>query len=97
VVKEQRGAQLRLASRGLSPAALATLAAHHRTRQALDREKLDRMLALVSTTACRWRVLLAGVGETVEWEHCGRCDNCRRSHESRGGPRRDRAEAADNG
>jgi ATP-dependent DNA helicase RecQ len=97
VIKDQRGAQVRLALRGLSPAALATLADERRARQALDRDRLARMRAYVNTTGCRWRALLTCLEETVEWERCGRCDNCRGSAEAPGWPRAQRYEAADNG
>jgi ATP-dependent DNA helicase RecQ len=36
------------------------------------------MLAYAETCDCRWRTLLCHFGEEVEWERCGRCDNCLR-------------------
>ena len=35
------------------------------------------MIIYAQTALCRWKPLLESLGETVEWEQCGRCDNCR--------------------
>ncbi|WP_097461408.1 DNA helicase RecQ [Mangrovitalea sediminis] len=40
-----------------------------------ERQKLDAMLALCETTACRRHTLLAYFGEASP-EHCGNCDTC---------------------
>jgi ATP-dependent DNA helicase RecQ len=97
VVKQQRGAQVRVAQRGLSEAALAAVADQHRVRQALDDDKLGRMLTYVTTQGCRWKALLDCLDETAERERCGRCDNCRGWREAVGRPRSERDQAADNG
>ena len=97
VVKEQRGSQVRLVQRSLSPAMLAALADEHRARHTRQREQLDSMLAYVDATDCRWKTLLGYFHETVEWDRCRRCDNCRRSQPLHGGWRAERSEAADNG
>ena len=34
------------------------------------------MIVYAQTALCRWKPLLEALGETVEWEQCGRCDNC---------------------
>ncbi|MBK1691665.1 DNA helicase RecQ [Ectothiorhodospira mobilis] len=44
-------------------------------RKRLERHKLDAMLGLCETTACRRQALLAYFGETLE-APCGNCDNC---------------------
>ena len=40
-----------------------------------ERQKLEAMLALCETTACRRQVLLGHLGETAT-DHCGNCDSC---------------------
>ena len=44
-------------------------------RKRLERHKLDAMLGLCETTACRRQALLAYFGEALE-APCGNCDNC---------------------
>jgi ATP-dependent DNA helicase RecQ len=41
------------------------------------RQRLEHMIALAETTACRTRVLLNFFGETMEAD-CGHCDNCKK-------------------
>ncbi len=45
------------------------------TQQRVMRERLEAMIALTETAACRTRALLACFGETLA-EDCGHCDNC---------------------
>ena len=38
--------------------------------------KLEQIVVYAQTALCRTHVLLEALGETVEWSHCGTCDNC---------------------
>ena len=97
IVREQRGSMLKLLRSGISGGQLTAMADDYRTRQSADREKLDRMMAYGQSAACRWKLLLDYFGETVEWERCGVCDNCRHPLEEQVIPPGERVEAADNG
>jgi ATP-dependent DNA helicase RecQ len=97
VLKEQRGALVRLLQSGISGGNLAAMAEDYRTRQSSDREKLERMMAYGQSAGCRWKLLLEYFGETAEWERCGVCDNCRHPLEEQVSPPTPRAEAADLG
>ncbi|MFP5285736.1 MAG: RecQ family zinc-binding domain-containing protein, partial [Thermoanaerobaculia bacterium] len=43
-----------------------------------DRDRLRRMLLYAQTALCRWKAILDYFGEEVDWDRCGRCDNCDR-------------------
>jgi ATP-dependent DNA helicase RecQ len=77
IVRELRGAQLRLERPALSGGALAEMAEQYTARTAADRDKLERMMTYGQSTACRWKLLLDYFGEETGWERCGACDNCR--------------------
>ena len=77
IVKELRGAKVRLLRAGVSGGALAEMAEQYRARTATDRDKLEQMMAYGQSAGCRWRLLLGYFGESVEWERCGTCDTCR--------------------
>ena len=76
VVSERRGAGFRRRV-ALSPDRAATLVRAYERRAESDRAKLDAMIIYAQTALCRWKPLLEALGETVEWEQCGRCDSCR--------------------
>jgi ATP-dependent DNA helicase RecQ len=95
VVKELRGAYLRLLKSGLSGGNLAAMADEYRTRQSADREKLEQMMAYGQSAACRWAFLLAYFGEDAPGMRCGVCDNCRHPLEEQVSPPSERAKAAD--
>jgi ATP-dependent DNA helicase RecQ len=76
VVRELRGAKVRLLRPALSSGVLAEMAEQYRARTASDREKLERMMAYGQSAACRWRLLLDYFGESSQWERCGVCDTC---------------------
>ena len=46
------------------------------TQQRVMRDRLEAMIALTETTACRTQALLRCFGETLDGP-CGHCDNCR--------------------
>ena len=95
IVKERRGAHLRLLKPGLSGGNLAAMADEYRTRQSSDREKLERMMAYGQTAMCRWAFLLDYFGEATEGMRCGTCDNCRHPLEEQISPPSERSKAAD--
>lgn len=97
IVREQRGAMLRLVRSGVSAGQLTAVADDYRTRQSADRAKLDRMMAYGQSAACRWALVLEYFGEAAEWERCGICDNCKHPLEEQIAPPGERVEAADNG
>jgi ATP-dependent DNA helicase RecQ len=57
---------------------LGTLAGDHARKSERDHDALERMVSFAQTGFCRWRVLLAGFGETLPAgaDRCGHCDNC---------------------
>jgi len=61
----------------LFTASLEPLVAAYEERRQRDQTKLEQMIVYAQTALCRTRVLLEALGETVEWSHCGTCDNCR--------------------
>jgi ATP-dependent DNA helicase RecQ len=60
---------------------IAQLADVYEKKSGHDRMALERMVFYAQTGFCRWKVLLEYFGEEVDWEHCGRCDNCIRPPE----------------
>jgi ATP-dependent DNA helicase RecQ len=62
----------------VKPKALAQLADEYRLKNECNRASLEQMVFYAQTGFCRWKVLLEHFGETVEWQHCGHCDNCLR-------------------
>jgi ATP-dependent DNA helicase RecQ len=77
LLKEQRGAMLRLLERGVSAGRLAAMAEEYRARQSADRDRLERMMSYGQSAACRWKFLLDYFGEGPGFEACGICDTCR--------------------
>ena len=53
------------------------MASAYQARQTTDREKLEAVMRFGQSAGCRWVHLLEYFGETVEWERCNSCDNCR--------------------
>jgi ATP-dependent DNA helicase RecQ len=76
LVVERRGAGFRQRE-DLTPDRLAAIAEAYTARSDADRRKLDAIIVYAQTALCRWRPLLEALGEPVDWEQCGRCDNCR--------------------
>jgi ATP-dependent DNA helicase RecQ len=76
IVSERRGGGFRRRMALEADAAVPLIRAYERRAES-DRAKLDAMIVYAQTSLCRWKPLLASLGETVEWEQCGRCDNCR--------------------
>jgi ATP-dependent DNA helicase RecQ len=97
VVKELRGAQVRLMRTAISRGNLDAMAEAYRARQTADRAKLERMMAYGQSAGCRWKLLLDYFGEEADWTGCGACDNCRNPLEEQVSPPAERSKAADNG
>jgi ATP-dependent DNA helicase RecQ len=95
IVKELRGAHLRLLKSGVSGGNLAAMADEYRTRQSSDRAKLERMMAYGQSATCRWAFLLDYFGEATDDMRCGTCDNCRHPLEEQVSPPSERSRAAD--
>ena len=95
IVKEHRGTRLSLLKPNLSGGALDDLATGYKERHTADHDKLNRMMEYGQTARCRWKVLLDYFNETVEWERCHTCDNCRNPLEEQIVPPGARSEAAD--
>jgi ATP-dependent DNA helicase RecQ len=55
-------------------------------RGAVDRERVERMMAYAQSAQCRWKLLLEYFGEAAEFDHCGTCDNCLDPPEARFAP-----------
>ncbi len=94
VASEHRGAKILLLTPNLSGAALDELGARYRERHAADHERLSRMMEYGQTARCRWKFLLDYFGESVEWEQCHSCDNCRHPLEEQLVPPGEQNEAA---
>ena len=75
VVRECRGSKYETRPRLLNAPVEPLVAAYEERRQR-DQRKLEQMVVYAQTALCRTRVLLEALGETVEWSHCGTCDNC---------------------
>jgi ATP-dependent DNA helicase RecQ len=82
VVKEERGARLRLLRPNLPGGELEAMAERYQARTSGDRDRLDRMMGYGQSAACRWRLLLDYFGEQPASERCGTCDNCRQPLET---------------
>jgi len=95
VAKEQRGSKVSLLQPTLSGGALDEMATRYRERTAADHEKLNRMMEYGQSARCRWKLVLEYFGESVDWERCGSCDNCRHPLEEQITPPGVAAEAAD--
>ena len=77
LVRELRGARLRLLDGEMGPAALAEIARGYAERKEADRTKLEKMASYAQSGTCRWKVLLDYFSEGDTFERCGDCDNCR--------------------
>ena len=75
IVSERRRAGFRRRI-ALPPERAASLVRAYESRAESDRAKLDAMIVYAQTALCRWKPLLEALGESVEWEQCGSCDNC---------------------
>jgi ATP-dependent DNA helicase RecQ len=95
IVKELRGAHLRLLASGVSPGKLAAMADEYRSGRSTDREKLERMMAYAENAGCRWAFLLDYFGEHDHDLRCGICDNCHHPLEEQVSPPSERSQAAD--
>jgi ATP-dependent DNA helicase RecQ len=82
LVREVRGSKIRLTRAGVSGGALAELAEQYKVRTAGDRDKLERMMGYGQSAGCRWHLLLDYFGESVDWDRCDTCDNCRHPPEA---------------
>src|SRR5690606_21607049 len=60
---------------------LTEKARQYEARRIADRQRLDALLAYVSSPGCRNQVILTYLGEDAP-PRCGRCDNCMRSNEA---------------
>jgi ATP-dependent DNA helicase RecQ len=78
-VRERPAGRFRIARQPAGVDALERMARSYDARQQNDRAKLDRMIAYAQTARCRWKALLEGLGETVDWDRCEHCDTCRRA------------------
>jgi ATP-dependent DNA helicase RecQ len=78
LVEEAEGGLFRLLRSGLGDVELSEMAARYEQRAEADRDHLRRVVHYAQTALCRWKAVLDYFGETPEWEHCGRCDNCGR-------------------
>jgi ATP-dependent DNA helicase RecQ len=78
VVRFTADGRLELQGKERSTSDLAQCVAPYEERADHDRGKLERMVGYAQSAACRWKVLLDYFGETVDWNACGRCDNCLR-------------------
>jgi ATP-dependent DNA helicase RecQ len=75
-VRERRGAMYEIRPQLLT-ASLEPLGAAYEERRQRDQAKLEQIVVYAQTALCRTRVLLAALGEAVEWSRCEACDNCR--------------------
>ncbi|QDZ27762.1 ATP-dependent DNA helicase RecQ [Noviherbaspirillum sp. UKPF54] len=81
LVAQDDNLSYRLQKRQAKPRELAQLVDTYRDKSARDHEALERMVFYAQTGFCRWKVMLDYFGEQVDWERCGRCDNCLRPPE----------------
>jgi ATP-dependent DNA helicase RecQ len=83
LVAQDSNYDYRLLNQELSEQELAEFANKYDDRNKHDRQALERMVFYAQTGFCRWKVLSEYFGEKTEWGHCGSCDNCLSSPESR--------------
>jgi ATP-dependent DNA helicase RecQ len=76
MVAETSPGEYRLLRTGLGTEELDAMADLYEKRSESDRDRLRRMVLYAQTALCRWKAILDYFGETVEWDHCGHCDNC---------------------
>ena len=76
VVRERRGARIALLKPELSAGALDELTEQYTQWHAADHARLNRMVEYANSPGCRWKLLLAHLGQSVPWERCEHCDNC---------------------
>jgi ATP-dependent DNA helicase RecQ len=76
LVRELRGSKFRLVHADIPASRIEEVAAQYASRQAADREKLERMAAYAQSAMCRWKLLLDYFQEGQDLERCGTCDNC---------------------
>jgi ATP-dependent DNA helicase RecQ len=76
LVRELRGAKFRLQHADVPASRIEEVAAQYASRQAADREKLERMAGFAQSAMCRWKLLLDYFEEGQDFERCGTCDNC---------------------
>ena len=95
VIREQRGGRIVLLKPGLSCGALDELLNRYKEQHAVDHERLNKMVEYGQSARCRWKFLLEYFGETVEWDRCEHCDNCRSLGEDRTVSASAHSEAAD--
>ena len=58
-------------------ATIERLVTRYRDKREHDRAALEQMVFYGQTGQCRWHVLLAHFDETIPFDRCGHCDNCR--------------------
>jgi ATP-dependent DNA helicase RecQ len=76
IVKELRGPQFRLLRVDVKLRELKELSRMSQEKVDKDKEKLERMMQYGQSAMCRWRLLHDYLGEEMEAERCGNCDNC---------------------
>lgn len=75
LMRECRGPKYERRPEPLTTPTEPLVAAYDERRQR-DQHKLEQIVVYAQTPLCRTHVLLEALGETVEWSHCGTCDNC---------------------
>ena len=76
LVRELRGSKFRLLQADVPASRIEEVAGQYASRQAADREKLERMAGYAQSAMCRWKLLLDYFQEGQDFERCGTCDNC---------------------
>lgn len=76
LVRTHRPTSFSLRDREQSEIRVQKLAEVYDRRGDADRQKLEDMIVYAQTAMCRWRKLVDYFGDPVDWDTCGRCDNC---------------------
>jgi ATP-dependent DNA helicase RecQ len=76
IVRQHRPLGFSLTARDAGEATLQQMSEFYETRQARDRDKLDRIIVYAQTALCRWKNLMEYFGEELPRQQCGHCDSC---------------------
>ena len=83
LLRQQRLVELRsdgtltVLVREADPATVERMVMRYADKREHDHAALEQMVFYGQTGQCRWHVLLAHFDETIPFDHCGHCDNCR--------------------
>lgn len=78
LVEQRRDGTLHVLVREADPDTIERIVTRYSDKRERDRAALEQMVFYGQTGQCRWHVLLAHFDESIAFDRCGTCDNCRR-------------------